>query len=539
MGKNLYSAKRPNAGTQQATMSVNLVLRSGASRLASVLNKGAVLSSAVPKIAAAQSSSSAVPELNEEAAPWLKSMNASLEEVDPELFDIIEHEKDRQRKGLELIPSENFTSQSVMDALGSVMSNKYSEGYPGARYYGGNEFIDKAEILCQTRALEAFDLDPEKWGVNVQPLSGSPSNLHVYGALLKPHDRIMALDLPHGGHLSHGYQTDKKKISAVSIYYETMPYRLDEETGLIDYDTLEKNAALFRPKLIVAGASAYSRLYDYGRMREIADKSNAWLLADMAHISGLVAAGVVESPFDYSDVVTTTTHKSLRGPRGAMIFYRKGVRKHDKKGNPIMYNIADKIDFSVFPGHQGGPHNHTISALANALKMAKTPEFRMYQEQVMKNCQAFANRFVENGYALVSGGTDNHLILVDLKPQGVDGSRVERVMELAHIAANKNTVPGDVSALVPGGIRMGTPALTTRGFLEKDFVAVADFVDRAVKIAVAIKEQTGPKLKDSKALLEDGNPLPPDVAELRADVEEFAMQFPTIGFDKADMKYKA
>merc|ERR1712151_579042 len=495
--------KRPSAGTQQTTMSVSFALRSGASRLASVLNKGAVLSSAVPKIAAAQSSSSAMPELNEEAIPWLKSMNASLEEVDPELYDIIEHEKDRQGKGLELIPSENFTSKAVMEALGSVMSNKYSEGYPGARYYGGNEFIDMAERLCQKRALEALDLDPEKWGVNVQALSGSPSNLHVYGALLKPHDRIMALDLPHGGHLSHGYQTDKKKISAVSIYYETMPYRLDEETGLIDYDTLEKNAALFRPKLIVAGASAYSRLYDYGRMREIADKSNAWLLSDMAHISGLVAAGVVESPFDYSDVVTTTTHKSLRGPRGAMIFYRKGVRKHDKKGNPIMYNIADAIDFSVFPGHQGGPHNHTISALACGLKMAATPEFKVYQEQVMKNCAAFAARFQELGYALVSGGTDNHLLLINLKPQGVDGSRVERVMELAHIAANKNTVPGDTSALVPGGVRMGTPALTTRGFMEQDFVEVANFVDRAVKITADIKAEVGGKLKDFRAALDD------------------------------------
>merc|ERR1711907_543289 len=215
-------------------------------------------------------------------------------------------------------------------------------------YYGGNEFIDMAERLCQQRALEAFNLDPEKWGVNVQPLSGSPSNLHVYCALLKPHDRIMALDLPHGGHLSHGYQTDKKKISAVSIYFETMPYRLDESTGLIDYDTLEENAALFRPKMIVAGASAYARLYDYDRMRKIADGANAWLLADMAH----------------------------------------------------------KIDFSVFPGHQGGPHNHTISALSTALKLAATPEFKIYQEQVMKNCQAFAQRFQELGYALVSGGTD-------------------------------------------------------------------------------------------------------------------------------------
>ena len=517
-------------------MSVSFALRSGASRLASVLNKGAVLSSAVPKIAAAQSSSSALPELNEEATPWLKSMNAPLSEVDPKLFDIIEHEKDRQRKGLELIPSENFTSKAVMQALGSVMSNKYSEGYPGARYYGGNEFIDMAERLCQKRALEAFRLDPEQWGVNVQALSGSPSNLHVYGALLKPHDRIMALDLPHGGHLSHGYQTDKKKISAVSIYYETMPYRLDEETGLIDYDTLEKNAALFRPKLIVAGASAYARLYDYGRMREIADKSNAWLLADMAHISGLVAADVVESPFDYADVVTTTTHKSLRGPRGAMIFYRKGVRKHDKKGNPIMYNIADAIDFSVFPGHQGGPHNHTISALACGLKMAATPEFKVYQEQVMKNCAAFAGRFQELGYALVSGGTDNHLLLINLKPQGVDGSRVERVLELAHIAANKNTVPGDTSALVPGGLRMGTPALTTRGFMEADFVKVADFVDRAVKITADIKAEVGPKLKDFRAAVNEKEW--PAIKELKADVEVFASAFPTIGFEASEMRYK-
>lgn len=467
---------------------------------------------------------------------WPQQLNASLEEVDPDLFDIIEKEKNRQWKGLELIPSENFVSQSVMQAVGSVMTNKYSEGYPGTRYYGGNEFIDQAESLCQKRALEAFRLDPEKWGVNVQSLSGSPANMQVYTALLQPHERIMALDLPHGGHLSHGYQTDTKKISAVSIFFETFPYRVHEDTGLIDYDMLEANAALYRPKLLIAGASAYTRHYDYPRMRAIADKHNAWLLSDMAHISGLVAAGVVPSPFDYSDVVTTTTHKSLRGPRGAMIFYRKGLRKTTKKGVEIMYDIGPKIDFAVFPGMQGGPHNHTISGLACALKQAATPEFKAYQEQVMRNSSAMADRFNELGYKLVSGGTDNHLLVLDLRPKGVDGSRVERVLELAHIAVNKNTVPGDTSALMPGGVRMGAPALTSRGFTEDDFVQVANFVDRGVIIAQKLKKEHGPKLKDFKAYLEDN--VPDEIAQLRSDVEEFAKEFPTIGFEKATMRYK-
>lgn len=467
---------------------------------------------------------------------WPKQLNASLEEVDPELYDIIEKEKNRQFKGLELIPSENFVSSSVMEAVGSVMTNKYSEGYPGTRYYGGNEFIDQAESLCQKRALEAFRLDPEKWGVNVQSLSGSPANFQVYTALLQPHERIMALDLPHGGHLSHGYQTDTKKISAVSIFFETFPYRVHEDSGLIDYDQLEANAALYRPKLIVAGASAYTRHYDYPRMRQIADKHNAWLLSDMAHISGLVAAGVVPSPFDHSDVVTTTTHKSLRGPRGAMIFYRKGVRKVTKKGVEVMYDIDKKIDFSVFPGLQGGPHNHTISGLACALKQAKTPEFKAYQEQVLLNSKAMADRFIDLEYKLVSGGTENHLLLLDLRPKGVDGSRVERVLEMAHIATNKNTVPGDTSALMPGGLRMGAPALTSRGFTEDDFRQVADFVDRGVQITQDLKKKHGPKLKDFKAYLETN--VPPEIAELKDNVETFAKQFPTIGFEKAAMRYK-
>lgn len=470
---------------------------------------------------------------------WPKQLNALLEDVDPEITNIIELEKNRQWKGLELIPSENFTSLSVMQAVGSVMTNKYSEGYPGARYYGGNEFIDMAESLCQKRALQAFRLDPTKWGVNVQPLSGSPSNFHVYTALLKPHDRIMALDLPHGGHLSHGYQTDTKKISAVSIFFETMPYRLNEATGYIDYEQLEKSATLYRPKLIVAGASAYSRHYDYARMRKVCDKQKSILLADMAHISGLVAADVVPSPFEYADVVTTTTHKSLRGPRGAMIFFRKGLKEVNKQGQEIMYDYEDKINAAVFPGLQGGPHNHTITGLAVALKQAASPEFKAYQEQVLSNCSRFANALMSKGYDLVSGGTDNHLVLVNLKSKGIDGSRVERVMELCHIAANKNTVPGDVSAMVPGGIRMGTPALTSRGFTEEDFEKVAEFFDLTVQLALKIKGATkGSKLKDFNASIETGSNFQSEIKALRHDVEEYAKQFPTIGFEKSSMKYK-
>ncbi|KAL4792888.1 serine hydroxymethyltransferase-domain-containing protein [Aspergillus venezuelensis] len=468
-------------------------------------------------------------------------LSAPLEKADPSVYNILQKEKKRQQHFINLIPSENFTSQAVLDALGSVMQNKYSEGYPGARYYGGNEHIDESERLCQQRALETFRLSPEEWGVNVQPLSGSPANLYAISAILNTHDRLMGLDLPHGGHLSHGYQTPTKKISFISKYFETLPYRLDESTGLIDYDALEKQALLYRPKLIVAGTSAYSRLIDYPRMRQISEAAGAYLMSDMAHVSGLVAANVIPSPFAHSDIVTTTTHKSLRGPRGAMIFYRKGVRRTNKKGEQEMYDLEGPINASVFPGHQGGPHNHTITALAVALQQAQSTEFKTYQETVLANAKSLAERLggpTSNGglgYNIVSGGTDNHLVLVDLKNRGVDGARVERVLELCGVASNKNTVPGDKSALKPGGLRLGTPAMTTRGFQPEDFRRVADIVDRAVtitqKLNKSAKESAAEKgVKNPntvKAFLEyvgNGEEIS-EIVQLRQEVEDWAGTF--------------
>ncbi|KAH8904551.1 glycine hydroxymethyltransferase [Coniochaeta sp. PMI_546] len=455
-------------------------------------------------------------------------LEKSLLDSDPEVAEIMKKEVQRQRESIILIASENVTSRAVFDALGSPMSNKYSEGYPGARYYGGNQHIDEIELLCQRRALEAFHLDPAKWGVNVQCLSGSPANLQVYQAIMPPHGRLMGLDLPHGGHLSHGYQTPQRKISAVSTYFETMPYRVNLETGIIDYDELQRNALLFRPKILVAGTSAYCRLIDYERMRKIADSVGAFLVVDIAHISGLVATEVIPSPFLYADVVTTTTHKSLRGPRGAMIFFRKGVRSTDPKtGKETLYDLENPINFSVFPGHQGGPHNHTITALAVALKQAATPEFKAYQEQVVANAKALENKFKELGHKLVSDGTDSHMVLLDLRQFNLDGARVEAVLEQINIACNKNSIPGDKSALTPCGIRIGTPAMTSRGFGVADFEKVAAYIDESIKICKEVQAglpKEANKLKDFKFKVASSEVT--KINELKKEIADWCLTFP-------------
>ncbi|KAI0554742.1 glycine hydroxymethyltransferase [Xylaria curta] len=454
-------------------------------------------------------------------------LEKSLVDSDPEVAEIMKKEIQRQRESIILIASENVTSRAVFDALGSPMSNKYSEGLPGARYYGGNEHIDAIELLCQKRALEAFHLDSAKWGVNVQCLSGSPANLQVYQAIMPPGGRLMGLDLPHGGHLSHGYQTPAKKISAVSTYFQTMPYRVNIETGIIDYDKLEENAQLFRPKILVAGTSAYCREIDYARMRKIADSVGAYLVVDMAHISGLIAAECIQSPFPHADVVTTTTHKSLRGPRGAMIFFRKGVRSTDKTGKEIKYDLEEKINFSVFPGHQGGPHNHTITALTVALKQAATPEFKAYQQKVVSNAKALENKFKALGFTLVSGGTDSHMVLLDLRPFALDGARVEAVLENFNIACNKNSIPGDKSALTPCGLRIGTPAMTSRGFGEQDFERVADYIDQAIKICKEVQAdlpKEANKLKDFRAKVASGEVA--KINDLKKEIAAWCQTFP-------------
>ena len=437
---------------------------------------------------------------------------------DIELEMLINAEEDRQYMGIELIASENFAPMGVLECLGSVLTNKYSEGQSGKRYYGGNAVIDKIENLAKSRALSAFNLSADNWHVNVQPYSGSPANFAVYTALLKPHDRIMGLDLPSGGHLTHGFFLPSgKRVSATSLFFESMPYQVYQDgpkAGWIDYDDLAATSLKFRPKLIVCGASAYPRDIDYGRFREIADACGAILMADIAHISGFVASGLLEDPFKYCDVVTTTTHKTLRGPRSGMIFIRK-----DKPGCDMW---VQQLDEAVFPGLQGGPHNHQIAGIAFQLGQVMTAEFRQYMAQVRNNARYLATELQSRGFQISTQGTDNHIVLVNLCTKGITGSKMEKVCEMVDISVNKNTVPGDTNPMNPSGVRLGTSAMTTRGCNCEDMIKIVDFLDRAVKITQKAQTQYGKKLSDFLTGIETDDKIQREICELKTDVNLFS-----------------
>lgn len=382
-----------------------------------------------------------------------------LKKADPQVYEIVKREEQRQKEGIELIASENYVSRAVLEAMGSILTNKYSEGYPGKRYYGGNEVIDQAENLAIERAKELFHAEH----VNVQPLSGSPANLAVYMALLAPGDKVLGFSLDQGGHLSHGHP-----LNFSGKLYTIIPYFVKRETELIDMDEVEAIAVREKPKMILAGFSAYSRSLDWQRFRAIADEVGAFLFADIAHIAGLIAGKQLENPVPICDVVSTTTHKTLRGPRGAMIMCKE--------------KFAGAIDKAVFPGVQGGPHDHINAAKAVAYGEALKPEFQTYSKQVIKNAQALAKALQNNGYRVISGGTDNHLMLIDLfGSKGITGKEAEKALEHVGISINKNMIPFDPrKPLDPSGIRLGTPALTTRGCGERDMQTVADLMDQAL-----------------------------------------------------------
>ena len=414
--------------------------------------------------------------------PDLRRMSRSLEETDPEIAAILHEEVRRQATGLELIPSENFVSEAVMEAMGSVLTNKYAEGYPGKRYYGGCEFVDQAEQLAIDRAKALFGADH----ANVQPHSGTQANIAVYIAALKPGDTVLGMNLAHGGHLTHGHP-----LNFSGITYHFVPYGVSKETETIDYDDLERLAREHKPKMIVVGASAYSRAFDFARMGKIAQSVEALLFVDMAHIAGLIAAGVHPSPVPHADFVSTTTHKTLRGPRGGLILCRE--------------KYAKDLDRSTFPGIQGGPLMHTIAAKAVCLKEASEPGFAGYQRQVVANAKALAAAMAKRGFRIVSGGTDNHLFLVDVNSRGLTGAVVQPALDRAGITVNKNSIPFDpLPPLKASGIRMGTPAVTTRGMREPEMDKIAGWISEVLNhIGDAAVEQ-----------------------RVRGEVAAFAAQFP-------------
>ncbi|MFR9620353.1 MAG: serine hydroxymethyltransferase [Rikenellaceae bacterium] len=396
---------------------------------------------------------------------------------DPQIFELIEKEKARQMHGIELIASENFVSEDVMAAMGSVLTNKYAEGYPGARYYGGCEVVDQIESLAIDRLCQLYGAEY----ANVQPHSGAQANMAVFFACMKPGDTFMGLDLAHGGHLSHG-----SLVNMSGKYFKAVGYQLSEESGVIDYDAMEKQAVECKPKMIVGGASAYSREWDYKRMREIADKVGALLMIDMAHTAGLIAAGVLENPLPYAHIVTSTTHKTLRGPRGGIILLGKDFENPWGETTPkgVVKKMSQIFNSAVFPGIQGGPLEHVIAAKAVAFGEALKPEYKEYQTQVQKNAAAMAEAFVKRGYKIVSNGTDNHLMLVDLRTKfpELTGKLAEKCLVAADITTNKNMVPFDSrSPFQTSGLRFGTPAITTRGVKEDQMDVIVGLIDRVLQ----------------------------------------------------------
>jgi len=413
-----------------------------------------------------------------------------LDQQDPQIAQAIRQELNRQKNVIELIPSENFVSLAVLEALGSVLTNKYSEGYPGNRYYGGTENVDIVESLAIERAKQLFQAEH----VNVQPLSGAPANIAVYLALLNPGDTILGMDLSHGGHLTHGHP-----VTHMAKIFNFIRYKTDLNTGYIDYDNLRQMALEHKPKLILVGYSAYSREIDYAKIKEIADEVGALTMADIAHIAGLIAAGVMKNPVPLFDVVTTTTHKTLRGPRGGMIMCKE---KH-----------AAQIDKSVFPGFQGGPHEHNIAAKAVAFGEALKPEFKEYAAQILKNTKALEETLVKNGFKMCFGGSDNHLLLIDLSNKNISGKEAQHLLDTVNITCNKNMIPDDPrKPMDPSGIRVGTPAMTTRGFKESDFAEVGELISAAIAVKDSTEELT--KVKERVIALTNRYPLYPELNNL-------------------------